>query len=282
MAGYGDQDNRQDFYESGYDMDGVQQEQQAPPPAVQQGGWQQIPAQDQQAQWGSQQQVYYPPTVGYVQQQGYGPQEYQSSGPGVAGGETEPGSLGQMDGGEDTGAPSYGTSFEDEPPLLQELGIDFQLIKQKTLSVLNPLQVTDLRIVNDTDLAGPLIFCLLFGVVLLLSGKVQFGYIYGVSFMGALSMFLVLNLMSSQGVSASCVVSVLGYCLLPMVLLSCISIITSLQGIIGTALSLLIIGWCSYSASKLFVTALAMDSQQLLIAYPCALLYGVFALLTVF
>ena len=95
-----------------------------------------------------------------------------------------------MDGGEDTGAPSYGTSFEDEPPLLQELGIDFQLIKQKvwanspcvcvsaftapgfaflqTLSVLNPLQVTDLRIVNDTDLAGPLIFRLLFGVVLLL------------------------------------------------------------------------------------------------------------------
>lgn len=49
----------------------------------------------------------------------------------VAGGETEPGSLGQMDGGEDTGPGSYGTSFEDEPPLLQELGIDFQLIKQK-------------------------------------------------------------------------------------------------------------------------------------------------------
>ena len=49
----------------------------------------------------------------------------------MAGGETEPGSLGQMDGGEDTGPGSYGTSFEDEPPLLQELGIDFQLIKQK-------------------------------------------------------------------------------------------------------------------------------------------------------
>ena len=42
-------------------------------------------------------------------------------------------------------------------------------------------------------------------------------------------MYLVLNLMSSHGVSASCVVSVLGYCLLPMVLLSCVSTITSLQ-----------------------------------------------------
>ena len=54
------------------------------------------------------------------------------------------------------------------------------------------------------------------------------------------------------------------------------------RGIIGTVLSLVIIVWCSYSASNLFVTALAMNSQQLLIAYPCALVYGVFALLTIF
>jgi hypothetical protein len=40
--------------------------------------------------------------------------------------------------------------------------------------------------------------------------------------------------------------------------------------------------WCSISASNLFVAALAMDQQQLLVAYPCALVYGVFALLTVF
>ena len=60
-------------------------------------------------------------------------------------------------------------------------------------------------------------------------GKVHFGYIYGVSFLGCVCMYVVLNLMSGQGVGASCVVSVLGYCLLPMVLLSCVSILTSLQ-----------------------------------------------------
>ena len=54
------------------------------------------------------------------------------------------------------------------------------------------------------------------------------------------------------------------------------------RGIIGTLLTATTIGWCSLSASKLFVTVLAMDAQQLLVAYPCALLYGVFALLTVF
>lgn len=110
---------------------------------------------------------------------------------GVGGGgdmETEHGTLGQMDSEEPSSSTraGYSGTFDDEPPLLEELGIDFQLIKQKvislppsllpvymclfvqTLSVLNPLQLTDESIVNDTDLAGPLIFCLLFGVVLLL------------------------------------------------------------------------------------------------------------------
>lgn len=54
------------------------------------------------------------------------------------------------------------------------------------------------------------------------------------------------------------------------------------RGIIGTVLTGVCILWCSVSASKLFVTALSMDHQQVLIAYPCALLYGVFALITVF
>ena len=35
-------------------------------------------------------------------------------------------------------------------------------------------------------------------------------------------------------------------------------------------------------ASKLFVTAFDMEHQQLLVAYPCSLLYGLFALITVF
>ncbi|PIK49695.1 hypothetical protein BSL78_13427 [Apostichopus japonicus] len=83
-------------------------------------------------------------------------------------------------------------------------------------------------------------------------------------------------------VSASGIISVLGYCLLPMIILNFLAIVISLQGIFGTVASLLTIGWCSWSASKLFVTSLAMDQQQLLVAYPCALLYGVFALLTVF
>lgn len=55
-----------------------------------------------------------------------------------------------------------------------------------------------------------------------------------------------------------------------------------LRGIVGTVLALMAICWCSFSASKIFISTLAMQEQQLLVFYPCALLYGLFTLLTVF
>ncbi|XP_076992883.1 protein YIPF7 [Tamandua tetradactyla] len=176
----------------------------------------------------------------------------------------------------------YIDSFDEEPPLLEELGINFDHIWQKTLTVLNPLKPADGSIMIETDLAGPILFCIAVGASLLLAGKVQFGYVYGLSAIGCLGIHALLNLMSISGVSYGCVASVLGYCLLPMVILSGCAIFFSLQGNFGTVLALAIVGWCSLSASKIFISALAMEGQQLLIAYPCALLYGLFALLAVF
>ncbi|CAG5135316.1 unnamed protein product [Candidula unifasciata] len=178
----------------------------------------------------------------------------------------------------DTGTDHY----EDEPPLMEELGINFDHIVQKTLAVLNPMKSADHSIMQDTDLAGPLVFCMAFGATLLLSGKLHFGYIYGIGLVGCLAMYCLLNLMSLNGVTSGIIISVLGYCLLPMVFLSFLSAVLTLTGIFGLVLVSLTVLWCSISASKLFVSALAMDSQQLLVAYPCALVYGVFALLTVF
>lgn len=175
-----------------------------------------------------------------------------------------------------------GTTIDDEPPLLEELGIDPDAILQKTLNVLNPLRHTDPVILQDTDLAGPLAFCLAFGSLLLLSGKVHFGYIYGIGLLGCLGLYGLLNVMSLQGASLGVVVSVLGYCLLPMVGLAALNILISLQGSLGMVLTGTAIVWCSWSASKLFVTAFEMHHQQPLVAYPCALFYAVFALLTIF
>ncbi|NXY48417.1 YIPF7 protein, partial [Ceuthmochares aereus] len=65
---------------------------------------------------------------------------------------------------------SYTDEFDEEPPLLEELGINFEHIWQKTLTVLNPMKPADGSIMNETDLAGPMVFCLALGATLLLVG----------------------------------------------------------------------------------------------------------------
>ncbi|CAF0789086.1 unnamed protein product [Rotaria sp. Silwood1] len=172
----------------------------------------------------------------------------------------------------------------DEPPLLEELGINFDHIFKKTKSVLNPFTTPDLSILDDVDLAGPLVFCLAFAFSLLLLGKIHFGYVYGIVTLGNVGMYGLLNLMASpdKPCSGLFVTSVLGYCLLPMVILSFSSFLLKLNGFINMIIAIIFIIWCSISASKLFTASLAMIGQQLLVAYPCALFYGVFALLTMF
>jgi hypothetical protein len=179
-------------------------------------------------------------------------------------------------------APPGNTAFDDEPPLLEELGINPDHILQKTLTVLNPLRATDQAAAGDSDLAGPLCFILAFGSFLMLSGKLHFNYIYGIGLLGCLAIYALLNLMAVSGAAICTVVSVLGYCLLPIVGLSGLSVLFSLTGVLGNILTGLAVLWCTASSSKLFVTALEMRDQQLLVAYPCGLLYAVFALITMF
>ncbi|CAF1011554.1 unnamed protein product [Adineta ricciae] len=171
-----------------------------------------------------------------------------------------------------------------EPPLLDELGINFEHTYKKTKSVLNPFATSDTSILDDVDLAGPLVFCLAFAFSLLLLGKIHFGYVYGIVTLGTVGMSALLNLMASPDKPCSCIytTSVLGYCLLPMVILSFASFVFHFNGFFGMIIAIIFILWSSISASKLFATSLAMIGQQLLVAYPCALFYGVFALLTMF
>lgn len=55
-----------------------------------------------------------------------------------------------------------------------------------------------------------------------------------------------------------------------------------LSGTFGYVMSILSILWCTYAASGIFVAVLQMSDQRLLVAYPVGLLYGCFALLSVF
>ncbi|KAJ2321548.1 hypothetical protein GGI00_006048 [Coemansia sp. RSA 2681] len=180
---------------------------------------------------------------------------------------------------------AFGTTgaFPNEPPLMDELGINFQHIKSKTLAVLNPFKPIDTEIYDDADMAGPLLFILVLGTFLLLSGKSQFGYIYGVALLGTMGIWAILNLMSQSGIDVMRTASILGYCLLPIVFLGSIGLATDLKSSqLAAIAALLPIAWCTYSSATMFVTVLSMSEQRLLVAYPIGLFYTSFALLTVF
>ncbi|KAE9411410.1 Yip1-domain-containing protein [Gymnopus androsaceus JB14] len=187
---------------------------------------------------------------------------------------------------------AFGTGgFEGEPPLLEELGINFSHIRAKTLTVLNPFSHVDEHIMDDADLAGPIIFVFCFGIFLLfVSNRAQRQHILAqlvfslenktldtfteLASLVPFRIYTLLNLMAEKAIDAYRVTSVLGYCLLPMVGVSGISIAMTLDGTFGYLLSLLSIIWCTYSASGIFVAVLRMSDQRLLVAYPVGLLYG--------
>ena len=52
------------------------------------------------------------------------------------------------------------------------------------------------EMMEDTDLSGPVLIALCFGMLLLLVGKVHFGDIYAMFVVGNIMMYLLFNLMS--------------------------------------------------------------------------------------
>lgn len=236
-----------------------------------------------------------------------------SSSFGGFGGAGAPGVSGRMgeQGGLRTGwLAAFGTEgYEGEPPLLEELGVNFGHIKGKTLTVLNPLAPISQHIMDDSDLAGPILFFLLFGTFLLFSGKVHFGYIYGLALVGSLSLHTIFSLMSPppdhespntsshhhppQHHSADIShlnstltfprsASVLGYCLLPLVLTSLVGVVVPMDTLGGYAISTLAICWCTYSSSGMFCAVGRMRSMRGLVAYPLGLFYTGFGIMGIF
>ncbi|KAL4531691.1 hypothetical protein Ndes2526B_g04207 [Nannochloris sp. 'desiccata'] len=114
----------------------------------------------------------------------------------------------------------YGT-FEDEAPLLEELGIDIPAILSRTKSILTfRLSGHD---VDSLDLGGPLVYMACLGIAHLLVGKLHFGYILGWTIVGSgLIWFILGSITGHDGESGtldlySCC-CLMGYSLLPLVL----------------------------------------------------------------
>mmetsp|Transcript_6042 Transcript_6042/g.18224 ORF Transcript_6042/g.18224 Transcript_6042/m.18224 type:complete len:229 (-) Transcript_6042:575-1261(-) len=176
------------------------------------------------------------------------------------------------------------SSFEDEPPLLEELGINVVHIVRKAKMVINPFTKYSADFADEADMSGPLAFCLLLGTFLLLSGGVRFGVIYGYATVGCVSIYLIFNFMCETQIDLYRSTSILGYALLPMVFLALIAIFVDLKknGAVGISIGAVFIIWCTSTAANIFISCLRMKDQFWLVAYPLALLYTSFALITIF
>ena len=76
--------------------------------------------------------------------------------------------------------------------------------------------------------------------------------------------------------------SLLGYCLLPIVMLAGLAVVVSLKGPLGMVLGVTAIMWSTLSCARFFEAALNMTDRKWLIAYPAGLFYAVFALMAIF
>ena len=119
----------------------------------------------------------------------------------------------------------------------------------------------------------------------MLSGKLHFGYVYGFGVSGCVAMTFLLNLLNPNGaVSMWTVISILGYALLPVNLLAGINMILRVHklGLWGMVLAVLTIAWCTTASARLFERGCNMREQRFLVAYPTALLYSAFVIITIF
>ena len=133
------------------------------------------------------------------------------------------------------------------------------------------------------------------------SGKVHFGYIYGLALLGSTSLHLILSLMSppiatshdpsqpppqaghlSSTLTFPRSASVLGYCLLPLVLTSLVGIALPMDTALGYILTSAAIVWCTYSSSGMFCAVGRMRGMRGLVAYPLGLFYVGFGIMGIF
>lgn len=208
------------------------------------------------------------------------------------------GPMDQGSGGVNVPPPPMADDYENEPPLLEELGININEIGMKTRAVLflfsrrvltetgtNVNNPEEHLLIDNEDIVGPVAFTLLLGFTLLFTGKVHFGTIYGACLFGFTAMAALVNLLSPSGVSPWKVVSILGYSFLPVNILATVKVfIPKLPEMefLGAAAGVTTIVWCTAASTRLLERSCDMRDQRWLVAYPAALFYSCFVLITIF
>jgi len=212
------------------------------------------------------------------------------------------------------GKVSWSGGFPDEPPLLEELGVDFSQIARRAKSAMNPLpsrKKHTRETSKDDDLAGPLVVFGLIATLHALQGKGHYGYILGWSAIASGLTCWLLNQLTAQNnndagenLSLSRTASVIGYNATSILFLSVVKAFVHSEGssngsksssgggsLSGTTNSFGILAFAcvcilqaSSKSSGLFLHGMGQcgEGKRLVVFYPMVLLYSLYALLTLY
>lgn len=176
------------------------------------------------------------------------------------------------------------TGYETgDPPLLQELGIQFTTIHQECSLIFHT--PTKSAHIDRVDLTGPLILIFIFSFILLLTGKVLFGCVYFMCVLCTLVMHFVLNAMGESEIEYVVVCSVMGYAMLPVVFFAAVHVLMCYLDV-SVNVSLVCGGvgafYSAFVASEVFVAYLKLRNVRVLVCYPTFLVYMAFVVLALY
>ncbi|KAL6228325.1 hypothetical protein ACLB2K_002276 [Fragaria x ananassa] len=177
-----------------------------------------------------------------------------------------------------------GTGFEDEEPLLDELGIHPDQIWRKTKSILHPFRVNP-ELHKESDMSGPFLLYVSLSLFQLLAGKIQFGVILGWIIVSFFFLYVVVNMLAGRNGNLELhrCASVVGYSMLPVVILSAIMLFVPQGGTLVFGLAALFVLWATRICTGLMVALVdGGDEHRALIAYACFLVYTLFSFLVIF
>ena len=174
----------------------------------------------------------------------------------------------------------------EELPILEELGIDPNIIAYKALAVMNPLSAIDgeHHALSDADLAGPLVVILFIAFMQTIVGKLHYGFLYGLCTLGTLGVHGLLSLIprkqSPQNHAVLFTASILGYCLMPIGFLSVMNVLCTIihtkfsDILLRWILTPVAVIWASFCSAKMFASEGQLSSARGVVMYPLILLYA--------
>ena len=167
-----------------------------------------------------------------------------------------------------------------DEPVTTTIARDLLSIYSKLVQVLYPRRTSGREVLRDWDLWGPLILCLLLGIMLSINAPPNqalgvFSAVIAICSMGALAVTVQAKLLGGR-VSFFQGLCVLGYCIAPLDIAALISCFVRII-YVRAPVALLAWAWCIW-ASVNFLDGTKIEQQRILLAvYPLLLFYFILA-----